>query len=75
MIVDDVSDPVVRGLGRLPVLTPDARRAARLRERCRAQLRRTPKPRRVLGPALFTGLCVLYLSALFLDVLRLRGRL
>ena len=77
MIVDDASDPVVRGLGRLAVLTPDERRAARLRERCRAQMRRrpTPKPKPVLGPALFTGLCVLYLSALALDVLRLRGRL
>ena len=75
MIVDDASDPVLRSLGRLTVLTPDDRRAARLRERCRAQMRRPPKPRRVLGPALFTGLCVLYLSALVLDVLRLRGRL
>ena len=75
MIVDDASDPVVRGLGRLAVLTPDERRAARLRERCRAQMRRRPTPKPVLGPALFTGLCVLYLSALALDVLRLRGRL
>jgi len=75
VIADDASDPVLRSLGRLPVLTPDERRAARLRERCRARMRPAPTPSRVLGPALFTGLCVLYLSALFLDVLRLRGRL
>ena len=75
MIVDDASDPVLRDIGRLAVLTPDGHRAARLRERCRAQLRRRPEPRRALGPVVFTGLCVLYLSALALDVLRLRGRL
>jgi len=75
MIVDDASDPVLRSISRLPVLTPDERRAAKLRERCRAQMRRAPKPERRLGPVLFTGLCVLYLSALLLDVLRLRGML
>jgi hypothetical protein len=73
--VDDASDPVLRGISRLVVLTPDERRAAQLRERCHAQMRRAPKPERRLGPALFTGLCVLYLSALVLDVLRLRGLL
>ena len=75
MIVDDASDPILRSISRLAVLTPDERRAAQLRERCRAQMRRTPKPERRLGPVLFTGLCVLYLSALVLDVLRLRGML
>jgi hypothetical protein len=69
--VDDASDPVLRSISRLAVLTPDERRAARLRKRCRAQMRRAPKPVRRLGPVLFTGLCVLYLSALVLDVLRL----
>jgi hypothetical protein len=55
------------------VLSPDARRAALVRERCRARMRRAPEPRRMLGPALFGSLCVLYLAALVLDVLRLRG--
>jgi hypothetical protein len=75
VIVDDASDPVLRSISRLPVLTPDERRAAQLRERCRAQMRRAPKPERRLGRVLFTGLCVLYLFALVLDVLRLRGML
>jgi hypothetical protein len=75
MIVDDASDPVLRSLSRLAVLTPDERRTAQLRERCRAQMRRAPKPVRKLGPMLLTGLCVLYLSALVVDVLRLRGML
>ena len=71
MIVD-ASDPILRSISRLAVLTPDERRAAQLRERCRAQMRRAPKPERRLGPVLFTALCVLYLSALVLDVLWLR---
>jgi hypothetical protein len=75
VIVDDSSDPVLRSVSRLALLTPDERRAARLRERCRTRMRRAPKPERTLGPVLFTGLCVLYLSALVLDVLRLRGML
>jgi hypothetical protein len=56
----------------LTVLTPDERRAAQLRARCRAKMRLAPRPRRALGPALFTGLCVLYLWALAFDVLRLQ---
>ena len=75
MIDDDASDLVLRSISRLAVLTPDERRAAELRERCRAQMRRAPKPVHRLGPVLFTGLCVLYLSALVLDALRLRGLL
>jgi len=70
---DDASDLVLRSISRLAVLTPDERRAAQLRERCRARMRRAPKPERRVGPVLFTGLCVLYLSALVLDVLRLQG--
>jgi len=56
-------------------LTPDERRAERFRERSRSQMRRPPKPGSVLGPVLFTGLCVIYLGALVLDVLRLREML
>ena len=73
MIPDDPSDPVLRGISRLPVLTPDQRRASRLRQRCRAQMRRAAKREPLLSRVLFTGLCVIYLSALVLDVLRLRG--
>ena len=73
MIVDD--DPVLRSISRLAVLTPDEERAAALRARCRARLRRTRKPARVLGPALLAGLCLLYLSALVLEVLRMPGAL
>jgi hypothetical protein len=36
-------------------------------------MRRPAKRPPVLGPVLFTGLCVLYLSALVLDVLLLHG--
>lgn len=71
-MVDD-KDPVLRGISELTVLIPDARRAAVLRERCRARLRRTSEPRRTLGPALLGSLCVVYLAALVLDILRLRG--
>ena len=73
MTVDDASDLVLRSVGQLPVLTPDERRSAQVRARCRAQMRRAPKPKRRLGPVLFTSLCVIYVSALVLDVLRLRG--
>ena len=73
MIGDDASDPFLRGLEQLAALTPDERRAVRLRARCHAQLRRAPEPQRRLGPVLFTGLCVLYVSALVLDVMKLRG--
>jgi hypothetical protein len=73
MTVDDAADPVLRDLGELAVLTPDEQRADRLRNRCRAQMRRAPKPEHRLGSLLFTGLCVLYLSAVVLDVLRVRG--
>jgi hypothetical protein len=73
-MVDD-TDPVLRGISELTVLTPDARRAAVLRERCRARLRRTPEPRRTFGPALLGSLCVVYLAALVLDIMRLRGML
>ena len=69
----DHSDPILRGISELTVLTPDARRAAVFRERCRARLRRAPEPQPTLGPALCGSLCVLYLAGLVLDVLRLRG--
>lgn len=72
-MIDDAADPIVRSLRRLAMLAPDERRAAQVRERCRARMRRPPTQKHRLGPVLVTGLCVLYLSALVLDVLRLRG--
>jgi hypothetical protein len=71
-VIDDAADPVVRQLRRLEMLAPDQRRAEQIRERCRGRLRRPPPASR-LGPALVTGLCVLYLFAIVIDVLRLRG--
>lgn len=72
-MIDDAADPVVRKLRQLEMLAPDQRRAERVRERCRAQLRRPPPRQSRLAPALVAGLGVLYLSAIVLDVLRLRG--
>lgn len=73
MIAHDDVDPLLRDLSRLAALTPDERRAVRVRARCRARMRREPRPRRMLGPVVFAGLCVLYLTALVIDVLRLQG--
>ena len=63
-------DPVDRAVHRLAVLAPDQHRAAAVRERCRRRLRR-PSPARLVVPALFTGLCLLYLTALVHDALAL----
>jgi len=66
------SDHLLRPVSQLTVLTPDERRAERLRARCRARL--APRParaaRRPFGPAIFAGLCLLYLSAILHDVLQ-----
>jgi hypothetical protein len=70
----DDPDAVLLSVSRLAMLTPDARRAARTRERCRARLRRpVPASQRNVGLALCGALGVLYLAALALDILRLRG--
>lgn len=72
MMIDDASDPILRSVGRLPVLTPDDRRAERLRARCRAKLARRAEPKeRTFGHALIAGLCLIYLSAVVYDVIRL----
>lgn len=74
MMTDDTSDPILLSVSRLSVLKPDEQRAERLRARCRSRLaRRAPEPRRGYGPALLAGFCLLYLSAVVHDVLRLRG--
>ena len=73
MMADDL-DAILLPVSRLTVLTPDAGRAALVRERCRARLRqRAPKSRGTLGLALFGSLCALYLAGIALDILRLQG--
>lgn len=72
MIADETSDPILRSVSRLPVLAPNEDRAKRLRARCRARLvQPATAPRRRYGPALLAGMCLLYLSAVVVDVLRL----
>jgi hypothetical protein len=73
VIAHDDVDPLLRDISQLTVLASDARRDVPLRARCRARMRREPRPRRLLGPVVFAGLCVLYLTALVIDVLRLQG--
>lgn len=83
-MIDQSSDKALRELGRLPRLAPDPRRAERVRADCRARLARRGKPmaRRTLnagsaalvcGQALLGGLCVIYLTAIVHDALRVRG--
>jgi hypothetical protein len=73
---DQLSDPILRGVSRLPVLTPDEERAARLRARCRARLaRRTQQKSEPFVPVLAAGFCLLYLSAVVHDVMRVRNLL
>ena len=72
MTIDESSDPILRGVSRLPVLAPNEARAQRLRARCRARLSQPASaPRRQYGPALLAGMGLLYLSAVVRDVLRL----
>lgn len=74
MTLDHDTDPILRSVSRLQLLTPDEGRAERLRARCRDRLaQRAPANSPRFVPALITGLCVLYLSALVHDVLRLRA--
>lgn len=68
MTADDDRDPMLRRLRELEVLRPDQQRAARLRARCHARLRRPAPPAPRLGTLLFAGACVVYVGALVLDV-------
>ena len=71
---DCTEDPILRPVSRLPGLTPDRRRADRVRARCRAKL--APPARKqgsVMEPALLAGFCLLYLSAIVHDVLQFRA--
>lgn len=67
------NDQLLRQVSQLSVLTPDERRAERLRARCRARLfPRPPKMPNPVWPAAFAGLCLLYLSAIVYDVLQVQ---
>jgi len=73
MTIDESSDPVLRAVSRLPVLAPNKHRAERLRARCRTRLAQpAAPPRRAFGPAMLTGMSLLYLAAVIRDVWRLR---
>jgi hypothetical protein len=81
MTCDEDRDPILRQLARLPVATPDAARSERVRARCAAALtRRQAAPPRtapvdglrpLLGLTLVGGVCVVYLSVVIGDALRL----
>jgi hypothetical protein len=80
MTPTDASDPVLRSLARLRPLSPDARRAERLRARCRARLERNRRSTRTdangrVGGALASlvlgSVCALYLAGLVGATLRL----
>jgi hypothetical protein len=84
MIPDEARDPILFGLGRLGTLTPNPTRSERVRARCHSMLklrhqraargaRRLDVARRVIEPALVGGFCLIYLSAMVYDVLRLQG--
>lgn len=74
MTNDELHDPLLRSVSRLPLLTPNQRRSERLRARCHAKLaRQTPEQTARFGLAAVAGFCVVYLSALVHDVLRFRG--
>jgi hypothetical protein len=83
-MTDHDCDPVLRSLERLPLLTPDQARAERVRARCRAGFsrhrQRVEHSERVANAALLEltlvgVLCVMYLSAVVHDALRLHGLL
>ena len=83
MTSDDPKD-LGRILARLPVAVPDVARAEHVRARCHAALARRQRAadrpghgigrtERVLAPLLVGGFCLIYLSAVVLDVLRSQG--
>jgi len=72
----DANDPLLRALARLPTAATDEAREARVRARCHATLERTrlrnDPGTQIAEAALVGGLCVLYLSTVILEVIRLR---
>jgi hypothetical protein len=74
MTNDELPDPILRSVSRLPLLTPNQQRGELLRARCHARLAcRAPENTSRFAPAAAAGFCVVYLSALVHDVLRFRG--
>jgi hypothetical protein len=81
MTADEESDPILRQLARLLVAAPDAPRSERVRARCGAVLARShASPARItpvdgvrslIGLTLVGGVCVVYLSVVIGDALRL----
>jgi hypothetical protein len=81
MTFDDGRDPILRQLAQLPVATPDAARSKRVQARCAAALTRrhaqparivpTSRVRPVLALTLVGGVCVVYLTVVIGDALRL----
>ena len=61
MNVSNTADPLVRALAGLPEVEQDAKRAERLRQRCRAALEHSPaEPLPVLEPAVLGVTCATY---------------
>jgi hypothetical protein len=57
----DRADPLLQALAALPVVSPEAAHADRVRQRCRATLERTPvEPLAVLEPAVLSVTCATY---------------
>ena len=83
MTFGPADDPLLRALACLPAAAPDEARAERARARChaafeRARLRRERPARRstaiqIVEAAFVGGLCLLYLSTVILEAVRLRG--
>jgi hypothetical protein len=81
MTFDVDRDPVLLRLAQLPAATPDAARSERIRARCAAEFtRRHAGPERIaaaggvrplLGLTVVGGLCVVYLSVVIGNALRL----
>jgi hypothetical protein len=80
----DSHDASKESLARLIPLAPDPDRAERVRERCRAHLRRSRRRTartavitgflwQVVAPVVVGSFCVLYIAALVATTLRLQG--
>jgi hypothetical protein len=83
MTPDHAHDPLLGALAQLPAAAPNDARASRVRARCHAALERARLDRdraarglttsQILEATLVGGMCLLYLSTLFLAALRVGG--
>jgi hypothetical protein len=84
MTSDDSHDASKESLAGLMPLAPDPDRAERVRERCRAHLRRNRRHTartavitgfvwQLVAPVVVGGFCILYIAALVATTLRLQG--